>query len=133
MKVAIASDDGKVIASHFGRTLGFVIAVIENREVQIKEYRQNTFTGHARGLAGAGCGADRHGPILEALKDCQVVVSRGMGYRIYEDLKNAAIEVYLSDEIEVDAALNAYIQGKLTDRPERGCSHDDIHTAQKAQ
>jgi len=38
MKIAIASDDGKTISSHFGRTRGFVIFEIEGKEIKKKEY-----------------------------------------------------------------------------------------------
>jgi len=34
MKIAIASDDGKTISSHFGRTKGFVIFEVEDKEIK---------------------------------------------------------------------------------------------------
>lgn len=95
--MAIASDDGKIIASHFGRTRGFVLLEIDGSSVGNQEYRPNTYTGHARGLEGAEHGLDRHAPILNALAGCQVVISHGMGRRIYEDLKQANIEVFITD------------------------------------
>jgi predicted Fe-Mo cluster-binding NifX family protein len=123
MKIAIVSDDEKTIASHFGKTRGFVIFEVEGKEIKGQEYRLNTFTGHARGLEGAGHEFDRHGPILEALKDCRVVISQGMGRRIYDDLKNIGIEVYVTEEQDVKNALNKYVQGELVDQPELGCNH----------
>jgi predicted Fe-Mo cluster-binding NifX family protein len=62
---------------------------------------------------------DRHGPILEALKDCQVVISHGMGRRIHEDLRSAGIEAFITDETSVDEALSFYLKGELEDRIER--------------
>jgi len=124
MKIAIASDDGKTISSHFGRTRGFVIFEIEGKEIKKKGYRENTFTGHARGLEGADHSFDRHTPILEALKDCQVVISHGMGRRIYEDLKNAGLEVFVTEKTDVEVAMNLYSDGHLKDQPELGCSHN---------
>lgn len=50
MKIAVASDDGKIISSHFGRTRGFVIFDVEGKEIKSREYLPNTFTGHARGM-----------------------------------------------------------------------------------
>ncbi len=50
MKIAIASNDGKRISAHFGRSKGFVIFEIENGEIKNREYIPNTFTGHARGI-----------------------------------------------------------------------------------
>jgi predicted Fe-Mo cluster-binding NifX family protein len=123
MKIAIASDDGKIIASHFGRTRGFVIAEIEDKELVKSEYRENTFSGHARGLEGADCGIDRHRPILEALKDCQVVISHGMGRRIYDDLKNVKIDVYVTEETEVKRAIELFLKAELIDRPDLSCEH----------
>jgi predicted Fe-Mo cluster-binding NifX family protein len=121
MKIAIASDDERTISSHFGQTRGFVVFEVEGKN---REYRPNTFTGHARGLEGAGHEIDRHGPILSALSDCKVVISHGMGRRIYDDLKNAGIEVFVTDETDVLRAFDLYVQGKLTDHPERSCSHE---------
>ncbi len=124
MKIAVASDDGVTISAHFGRTRGFVIAEIEGDKIVNKEYRENTFTGHARGLNVTGHDFnDRHGPILEALKDCKVVISHGMGRRIYEDLRAAGISAFIVQETDVDQALNLYLQNSLVDRPDKGCDH----------
>jgi len=127
MKIAIASDDGKTIASHFGRTRGFVVFEVEEKTVKNRDYRPNTFTGHARGLEHAGHEIDRHGPILTALSDCTVVISHGMGRRIYDDLKGAGIRVFITDETEVQNALDSYQSGALIDKPERGCLHNGEH------
>jgi predicted Fe-Mo cluster-binding NifX family protein len=124
VKIAIASDEGTTISSHFGQTRGFVVFEVEGITVKSREYRPNTFTGHARGLEGADHGIDRHGPILSALSDCKTVISLGMGRRIYDDLKGAGIEALVTDETDVQKAINLYINGELIDRPERGCSHD---------
>ncbi|MEW6685925.1 MAG: NifB/NifX family molybdenum-iron cluster-binding protein [Candidatus Edwardsbacteria bacterium] len=124
MKIAIASDDEKTISSHFGRTRGFVVFEVEGREVKNQEYRPNTFTGHAGGLEGAGHGVDRHGPIVSALSDCKAAISHGMGRRIYDDLKNAGIEVFVTDETDVRRTFDLYVQGGLTNHPERSCSHE---------
>lgn len=123
MRVAVASDDGKTIASHFGRTRGFLIYDIEGGEIRNREYIENTFTGHARGLSDAGHGVDRHGPILEALKGCEAVISHGMGRRIYDDLRNAGISAYVVNETDADVALSLYLRNALTDHPEKGCDH----------
>ena len=122
MKIAIASDDRKTISSHFGRTKGFVIFEVEGKKIKGQEYRLNTFTGHARGLEGRH-EANHHGPILDALSDCKVVISRGMGRRIYNDLKEAGIEVLITEEMDVEKALDLYLSGKLVDKPEMGCDH----------
>lgn len=127
MKVAIASDDGKIISSHFGRTRGFTIFEIEGNAIKKQEFLENTFTGHARGLEGADHSIDRHGPILEALKDCQVVISHGMGRRIYDDLQSAGIEVFVTDETDVQKAVNLYINDELTNNTNLVDNHKHMH------
>lgn len=123
MRIAIASDDGKTIASHFGKTEGFVIYEVEDGRIKSRVYRGNTFTGHARGSESAGHEIDRHGPILAALRDCQTVVSGGMGMRIYNDLREAGIEVFVTDQSDIEKTLNLYLGGGLVDKPELGCDH----------
>jgi predicted Fe-Mo cluster-binding NifX family protein len=124
MKIGIASDDEKTIASHFGRARGFLVVEVDDKKIKSREYRLNTFTGHARGPEGADHAADRHGPILSALRDCAAVISRGMGQRIYQDLHQAGIEAVITDETDPEWALQLYIIGGLKDRPEVGCRHE---------
>ena len=123
MKIAVASDDGTTISTHFGKTRGFVVYEVDGREMTNRSYVENTFTGHARGLSGAGHVADRHGPILEALKDCRAVIAHGMGRRIYDDLRAAGIEAFIVRETQADEALGLYLKNALADHPEAGCDH----------
>ena len=123
MKIAVASDDEKTIASHFGRTRGFLVFDLDDGNVKTRTYRLNTFTGHARGLEGADHSMDRHSPILSALADCGAVISHGMGRRIYEDLKQADMEVFITAETDAESAVALYLRNELDDRPELGCDH----------
>jgi predicted Fe-Mo cluster-binding NifX family protein len=123
MKIAIASDDELTIAAHFGRTRGFVIFDIENGIIKERKYRINNFTGHARGLENADHQIDRHGPILAALKDCDVVISSGMGRRICNDLQNAGIEAFIVDETDANEAVGLFLENALKNNPEKGCEH----------
>lgn len=126
MKIAIASDDEKNVASHIGRVRGFVIYEIEDKKIKNKEYRINDFTGHKRGLEGKHH-IDHHAPIIEALKDCKAVISSGMGKRIYDDLKNAGFEVYITKESEVEKVVDLYINNKLVDYYEELVCHHKGH------
>ncbi len=127
MNIAVVSDDEKTIASHFGHAKGFAIYRLENDRLEKVEYRPNTFTGHARGLAGKDHGIDRHGPILEALKDCQVVISGGMGRRIYKDLSETGIEVLVTQEKDIQSALERYLKGELDNHEDLRCDHHGHH------
>ncbi len=125
MKIAIASDDGKTISAHFRRTKGFVVLEVEGKKVRNREYRLNTFTGHVRGLhlheesEPIQCHDHHHGPILEALSDCEAVVSNGMGRRIHQDLKDRHIRPFLTGETDVDMAVQLFLEGMISDETER--------------
>lgn len=131
MKIAVASDDGKVICQHFGRTKGFAIFEVENNEVKKKEWVPNTITAHAQGQGGNNGGQQHHGPahqhshssILNALQDCKAVISCGMGQRLVYDLQNAGIEPIRTNVTDVDQAIDLYIQQVLKDDPSIQCNH----------
>ena len=123
MRIAVASDDGTTISSHFGKTRGFVIFDVVDGRVIKRSYIKNTFTGHARGLSGADHSVDRHGPILQSLKDCKAVIAHGMGQRIYDDLRSVEIEAFIVNETEADEAIRLYLQKRLKDHPAAGCKH----------
>lgn len=125
MKIGIASDDKHSIAQHFGRTRGFVIADVQDGNIISTDYRNNDFTHHRQQGAHEHHGGhgQSHAGILEALKDCKVVIARGMGRRIYEDLRGANIESLITDISKVDEALKAYADGTMVDKPEKGCVH----------
>lgn len=127
MKIAIPSDDKINICKHFGRTKGFLIFDIEDHKITNKEYVQNNITGHAQGHHHEHnhdhSQPHSHGGILGALKDCQVVISGGMGRRLYIDFEQAKKEVFISNEVIAEKAVELYLLGQLKDHPEQGCQH----------
>lgn len=46
-----------------------------------------------------------------------------MGMRIYNDLKDAGIEVFITDMTDIKPALDSYLKGALDDNPDKGCEH----------
>ena len=124
MKIGIASNDQNSIAEHFGRTKGFVIVELENGQELSRTYRKNKFSVHSQpGSHEHAEHGHSHTAILEALADCELVMARGMGRRIYDDLRGAKIESYITSQSQVDEAIEAYIRGDLDDNPEKGCVH----------
>ncbi len=135
MKIGIATYNGKMISKHFGRSKFFVIFDIEDGKVVNKEIRENTFTAHARGEHGEsghehrhqhqhrpGMGHHSHTGIVNALKDCDAVLCYGMGWRAAEDLKANGIKAcILTDECTMDEAVQAYIEGRITESEEFFC------------
>jgi len=128
MRIAIPSDDGTCIAAHTGRAGGFIIFEINNGQVQRLEYRTNSYTAYARGE----CNQDNQGQphhhhghesLLDALHDCQIMISRGMGPRLVADLANRGMQVIFCDRDAAEEAAKLCAQGVLKSTGQSCCSH----------
>lgn len=127
MKIAVASDDGKLIAQHFGRTKGFLIYDIEHFAIKSSQYIANTFTHHHHGNHDEHehhhGRTHSHTGILEALQGCGTVISRGMGRRLLDDFQNNNKQVFITDETDAEKAVQLLIEGKLVHQPNKSCKH----------
>lgn len=128
MKIAIASDNGNDIASHFGRCNQFVIYEINGKNIQGKELRKNRFTGHSQNECHGehdnhepGNGIHSHDSIIAALHDCQIVISHGMGWRAAQDLQQHGIQIIVTAEQDAESAINKYLEGSLSSQPDLVC------------
>ncbi|MBU4246049.1 MAG: NifB/NifX family molybdenum-iron cluster-binding protein [Nanoarchaeota archaeon] len=110
MKIAIASDDKKTISHHFGRALGFVVFDIKNDKTVSRDYRNNI------GKNSGECGSCDHSAMIKNVKDCKIVISYGMGQRIYNDLTSSGIIPLVTEEETVDEALNQFLKNELKNR-----------------
>jgi predicted Fe-Mo cluster-binding NifX family protein len=128
MRIAAVTDDHQTISAHFGRAVFFeVFTVADGRIVQresrpkpshqqfANESHDEPGYGHGRGPAAES----RHLRMLEPIRDCQVLLARGMGQGAHDNLKQAGIQPILTDIHEIEPAVKAYIDGQLLDHPER--------------
>ena len=113
MKIAIASDDKNLISHHFGKALGFVIFNVKDNKIVNKSYRENI------GKNTGECGSCNHSAMINNIKDCEVVISYGMGQRIYIDLVKCKITPYVTEENNVEDALNKFLTNKLVNRKDK--------------
>ncbi|MCU0452518.1 MAG: NifB/NifX family molybdenum-iron cluster-binding protein [Bacteroidetes bacterium] len=132
MKIAVATEDGKVISQHFGRSPYFAIADVEGKAIKALTLRPNTFTHHMQGghqhhdePEQQGGHQHRHGDAhghhsaAEGLKDCAVVISHGMGRKAWEDLRARGVEMIVTSETDVETAVRRYLDGQLVDEVHR--------------
>lgn len=110
MKIAIASDDKRTISHHFGRAMGFVVFDVKESKVISRDYRENI------GKSSGQCGSCDHSTMINNVKDCKIVISYGMGQRIYSDLVSSNITPIVTEEITVDEALNQFLKNQLRNR-----------------
>jgi len=113
MKIAIASDDKRTISHHFGRALGFVVFEIEDDRVTRIGYRENI------GKNSGECGSCDHQAMINNVKDCEIVISYGMGQRIYADLVESGITPIVTEEKTIDEALNQFLKKQLKNRTDK--------------
>ncbi len=113
MKIAIASDDKTLISHHFGKALGFMVFDIQKNKIVSKSYRENI------GKNSGECGSCNHSTMINNIKDCEVVISYGMGQRIYNDLIISKITPLVTQENNVDDALKKYLKNQLINRKDK--------------
>lgn len=127
MKIAVASDDGANVAARTGRCRGFVIYEANHGQAARLEYRENTFTSHARGECAPESNHTpaqshhSHVPLLNALGDCCVLVSRGMGPRLVADLAARGIDAFVCEGQDADQAAAEFSAGRLQRLSGGGC------------
>jgi predicted Fe-Mo cluster-binding NifX family protein len=128
MKIAVVTDDHQTISAHFGRAIYYEVFTIVDGKITQSEVllkpSHNQFSnephdepGYSHGMGPAA--ESRHMRLLEPIRDCQVLLARGMGQGAHNSLKHAGIQPILTDIPEIESAVKAYIDGYLVDHPER--------------
>ena len=119
MKIAIASTDGVAVSQHFGRSKCFIVFEVTDGKIAAREVRDNTYTAFAKGEChGEGANHESqphsHSAVVAALKDCDFLLCRGMGWRAAEELKANGIQplVVVEDLSPEDAAVG-HLAGTL--------------------
>ena len=129
MKIAVVTDDGKTISQHFGRAPYYAVLTVEEGHITGQEMRDKL--GHAHFAAeeqagphqedprGHGFGPDshdRHLRMAQAIADCQVLLAGGMGWGAQESLRQAGIQVVMTDLVDIQEAAQSYLAGTLVER-----------------
>jgi len=129
MKIAVVTDDSKIISAHFGRAQFYDVFTISNNQIVARETRSkanhNHFTQeyheHSHGL---GYGTDpaskhRHNAMIEAINDCQFLLAHGMGMGAHQSPAASGIRPIITDTEIIEEALDQFLSGELTDHPEK--------------
>ena len=128
MKIAAVTEDGVTISQHFGRAPYYVVLTVEAGQVVGREQREKVAHGrgadghvHVEGVAHGfdAASQDTHSRMAAPIADCQIILARGMGRGAYESLQQAHIRPVVTDVVNIDAAVQAYLAGSLTDHVEK--------------
>ncbi len=133
MKVAIPTNDGKNVSSHFGQAKGFLFVEIEGDNIKREEYIPNTFTGHAQHISNENKSSehshrhthsiDVHERVVNKFSGISAVISGGMGYGIKSRLESAGIKTIFTSEKDIRKVLSLFIQGTLQNEENLTCNH----------
>jgi transcriptional regulator with XRE-family HTH domain/predicted Fe-Mo cluster-binding NifX family protein len=129
MKIAVITDDGVSISQHFGRAPYYLVLTIEEGKVTLREMREKmghthfSAVPHAEEETGQGHGMDstshnKHVSMAETIADCKALLCGGMGMGAYESMRQLNIQPIVTDLRNIDAAVQAYLDGKLVDHTE---------------
>jgi predicted Fe-Mo cluster-binding NifX family protein len=133
MKIAAVSEDGVTISQHFGRAPYYIVLTIEDGKIIAREQREKMGHSHfagehheehghesdPRGHGFAPAEQDRHFLMAEAIRDCQMLLARGMGAGAYYSMEQAGIRPVITDIANIDEAALEAAQGIIVDHKEK--------------
>ena len=121
IKVAVPTDDGAAISQHFGQAKFFKVFTLEDKQVVGAEMRPKA--SHQHGDHSNMGGVHPGQLMVEAILDCQVLISGGMGTPAFNRATAAGLQVFLTGHTSIDSAVQSYLAGTLDNNPAMMHSH----------
>lgn len=112
-RIAIATADGVSVCDHLARSAAFVV-------VEVSEGKEAARSLRTRGTGACG----NHATFVEILKGCDAVICGGIGQGAAVSLAAHGIAALVSPAAigtPVDAALQAWTEGRLATSDDRVC------------
>ncbi len=123
VKIAFPTDDGLILSKHLGQAKYFQVISFENGQVQSSERREKASHAHQDHAQEHEAGVHPGQAMIETIRDCQVLISGGMGQPMYNRALSGGLEVYLTGEDRIVDALETYRAGRLTSDTQRIHNH----------
>ncbi|AEV68894.1 nitrogenase cofactor biosynthesis protein NifB [Acetivibrio clariflavus] len=109
--VAIATSDNRLVNKHFGHTSQFAIYKYQKAKVEFIENRM--VQNFCSGPESCGDAEDNLNGIIEAVKDCQVVIAQRIGHfpqKVLEEQGKLVIQAYGFIDEEICKGIAAYVK-----------------------
>ena len=124
MKIAVVTDDHQTISAHFGRAQYYEIFTIvagkvTNRETIARSFPQALAVDAGHEAEGEHHHQHDHNAMITPIADCQALLTRGMGRGAHLSLQEHNIQPIITDILEIQAAMEAYLGGTLVNHSER--------------
>ncbi|MFZ1978048.1 MAG: NifB/NifX family molybdenum-iron cluster-binding protein [Bacteroidota bacterium] len=127
--IAIATDDGETVSSHFGRARFYEVLNFSDGKVTKREQREKA-GHHSFGSAEGGhehhsreASDHRHQTMVSPVLDCQAVIVRGMGQGAVEHLRRSNLLAVLTGLHTIEEVITAVAAGLLDNDPNRIHQH----------
>ncbi len=113
MKIAVAIDNDRRPARHFGEAPGYVVYQVENGQILACEDRPKPVCDHSAGGHGheesAEDGPDLHTRMSDVIADCQVVIAAGIPAPMRSHLANCGLQPLVLSAPSPEDAVRAYL------------------------
>jgi len=128
IKVAAVTGDGITISLHFGRAKFYEVLTVGNGKVVKRERCEklghHNFAHGEHHYSDEQHGFDKHShskhiSLAESIKDCQILLARGMGNGAYQSMLQLNIKPIVTDIKNIDKAVQAVIDGLIIDHTEK--------------
>ena len=119
VKIAFPTEDDETISAHFGRAPFFTVVTLNEGEAPQFEKRSKAFHGSTEHTPEVGQHDHDHHPMFAPIADCQVLIAGGMGQPAFDHAVAAGLEVLMTGEKSIAAAVGAYRSGLLGSDPRR--------------
>jgi predicted Fe-Mo cluster-binding NifX family protein len=127
MKIAIVSDDEQTISQHFGQAEKYIVISLEQGKIVDRKTlpkvgnchspsRNFGNYGHEPDPRGRGFGhqsRSKHKQMFDNIKDCDIIVTRGMGRGAYLDLQQLGIKPIVTDIADINTAIQAILDNTI--------------------
>jgi predicted Fe-Mo cluster-binding NifX family protein len=113
--VVVPTDGGETISRHFGQAKYFMVFLLETNQVVSYEMREKSTHQHADNSHTDGVHPGQQ--MVESLSDCQVLISGGMGTKVFNRAIAAGLQVFLTENTSILTAVQAYLAGTIDNNP----------------
>ncbi len=110
VKIAVITNDGVMVASHFGMAEYYLVITAQAGEVISQEKRLKPH--HQLHPSSEEAHGHDHVDMLAPIQDCSILFSGGMRSRAYEHARSAGLEVIMVVG-KIDDAVRKYLDGEL--------------------
>ncbi len=121
-KIAVVTENGRQISSHFGMAPAYRVYTVEDGRVIDEEERAKPHHTHHPDHGGGHEQRGLHEDMFAPISDCQILICGGMGTPAYQKAQIAGLQVVLAGG-EMRTAVDAYLLGQLNSDPRRVHQH----------